>query len=98
MHTWNVILVLVGSICVTGMITNGISSYMFARGVVKTATTYQLQWLAGVDSVFLLVQFVRGPMTTALRELFQTDIPYVVDVYIVRQPTAIFSLNLALLY
>lgn len=49
---------IIGSICITGIIANGISLYTFCRGVVKTATTYQLQVLAAVDTLYLLSRFI----------------------------------------
>ena len=39
---------------IIGLIGNSISLSMFCQGVVKTPTTYQLQWLAAVDITFIL--------------------------------------------
>ena len=75
--------IVTGCISITGITTNGISLYMFRRGGVKTATTYQLQCLAAVDLAFLLYVFIRWPISEALRQIFgSTLIPGAVDVYI----------------
>ena len=44
-------------ICTIGLIGNSISLVMFCRGLVKTPTTYQLQWLAFVDITFLVTSW-----------------------------------------
>ena len=48
-----------GSISIAGIICNCITLHMFLRGIVKTPTTYQLQWLAAVDTVFLILYLIR---------------------------------------
>ena len=49
--------VCIGSICIIGTICNLISLYIFGRGIVKTSTTYQLVWLAIVDTTLLATLF-----------------------------------------
>ena len=41
-------------ICVFGLIGNLLSLCMFCSGAVDTPTAYQLQWLAGVDTTFIV--------------------------------------------
>ena len=41
-------------ICIIGFISNVISLIIFSHGLVKTSTTYQLQWLAAIDTVNLV--------------------------------------------
>ena len=45
-------------ICVFGLIGNLLSLCMFCSGAVDTSTVYQLQWLAGVDTTFILTWWV----------------------------------------
>ena len=44
-----------GIVCLIGLVCNLISLCTFCRGKVKTPTSYQFQWLAGVDSLFLVL-------------------------------------------
>ena len=46
------------SICIIGFISNLISLNIFSRGLVKTSTTYQLQWLAAIDTACLVTYWV----------------------------------------
>ena len=55
-----------GCICLTGLICNLIALYSFCRGVVSTATSYQLIWLAVVDSVYLFTWFVWHALFAAM--------------------------------
>ena len=41
-------------ICIIGFISNLISLIIFSHGLVKTSTTYQLQWLAAIDTANLV--------------------------------------------
>ena len=56
----------IACICIIGIIVNGISLYVFNRGIVKTSTTYQLQWLAAVDTLYLCSSFIVWQMTIAM--------------------------------
>ena len=47
-----------GSISVIGIVCNIGSLIVFHHGVIKTPTTYQLWWLAIVDTIFLVLWFV----------------------------------------
>ena len=51
--------VLGGIISIAGIICNCITLHMFCRGIVKTSTTYQLQWLAAIDTIFLILYLIR---------------------------------------
>ena len=44
-------------ICIIGLIGNSISLVMFSGGLVDGPTTYQLQWLAFVDIIFLVTNW-----------------------------------------
>ena len=44
-----------GVVCLIGLVCNSISLCTFCRGKVKTPTSYQFQWLAGVDSLVLVL-------------------------------------------
>ena len=44
-----------GVVCLIGPVCNSISLCTFCRGKVKMSTSYQFQWLAGVDSLVLVV-------------------------------------------
>ena len=75
--------IVAGCICVIGIIVNGLSLYMFCRGDVKTSTTYQVQWLAGVDMVYLLTRFVFWPFQEAFYAVWgYFPIPFPVLFYI----------------
>ena len=63
--------------CITGINANMIALYMFCRGIVKTPTMYQLQWLAGVDTVYLLFWFISWHIDVALDKVFGISIPLV---------------------
>ena len=56
-----------GCICLIGLICNLISLYSFCRGVVYTATSYQLIWLAVVDSVYLFTWLVFHALWRAMQ-------------------------------
>ena len=47
-----------GSISIIGIVCNIGSLVVFRHRVIKTPTTYQLQWLALVDTIFLVLYFV----------------------------------------
>ena len=44
-----------GVVCLIGLVCNLTSLCMFCRGIVKVPTSYQLQWLAVVDSLLLVL-------------------------------------------
>ena len=48
-----------GSICVIGIVCNIGSLIVFRHGVIKTSTTYLLQWLAFVDTILLVLYVVQ---------------------------------------
>ena len=47
-----------GFICVIGIVCNIGSLVVFHHSVIKTPTTYQLRWLARVDTVYLVLCFI----------------------------------------
>ena len=47
-----------GLVSVIGIVCNIVSLVVFHHSVIKTPTTYQLRWLARVDTVFLVLSFV----------------------------------------
>ena len=49
-------------ICIIGLIGNSISLAMFCRGLVKTPTTYQLQWLAVVDITLIVTYWLASTL------------------------------------
>ena len=67
-----------GCICLIGLICNLISLYSFCRGVVSTATSYQLIWLAVVDSVYLFTWFVFLVLYPAMKYFYdgESDLLY----------------------
>ena len=86
-----VMFTVVGScICLIGLICNVISLYTFCRGVVQTATSYQVIWLAVVDSLLLLGWFACIALRYAMkyfhedwdrRVIFPITFVYIEDVY-----------------
>ena len=49
---------------IPGLVINGIALYVFTRRVVKTPSTYQFQWLAGADAVYLISRLMVLPIFT----------------------------------
>ena len=66
MYLFVMVSVVGGCVCLTGIICNVMSLYTFWRGVVQTVTSYQLIWLAVVDTILLLVWFVYYGMFYAM--------------------------------
>ena len=54
-------------ICVFGLVGNLLSLGMFCSGAVDAPTAYQLQWLAGVDTTFILTWWIVGVLPDILR-------------------------------
>ena len=67
MYQFVMLTIVGGCICLIGLICNLISLYSFCRGVVSTATSYQLIWLAVVDSVYLFAWFVCHALYAAMK-------------------------------
>ena len=63
-------------ICVIGLIGNSIALSMFCQRVVKTPTTYQLQWLAVVDITFIVTQWIAFNLKHVMFYANVTSYPY----------------------
>ena len=67
-----------GCICLVGLVCNVISIYAFRSGVVKTPTSYQLIWLAVVDSIYLVTWLVYKALYHAMWYFYENSM-YSVD-------------------
>ena len=58
-----------GVFSIIGIVCNISSFVVFRYRVIKTPTTYQLQWLAVVDTIFLLLYFIYVPLFHIINHL-----------------------------
>ena len=88
MYTFVMTGIIGGVLSITGILCNIGSLIVFRHGMIKTPTIYQLQWLALVDTIFLVLCFVCVNLFCIIKylhidndDLWQVMVPYIV-VYI----------------
>ena len=85
-----------GVLSIIGIVCNIGSLIVFRHRVIKTPTTYQLQWLALVDTIFLVLYFIRMALHDIMQNYLQIDdaawYARVIDPYILVCISPVFSI------